>query len=87
MNAESWLNKVVTFQPTGTCPHGLPKPKSAAVGVVVAAKALSPTKRGAIPDIELTVRGRSGKEAVLSVVENYCSQFPTWGEAIKASES
>jgi hypothetical protein len=87
MNPEAWMNKVVTFQPTGTCPRGRAQPKSAAVGVVIAAKPLPPTERGAIPDCQLTLRGRSGKEAVVSIVENYCAPFPTWDEAIKASKS
>ena len=86
MNPEAWLNKVVTFHPIGTCPHGVPKPKTCAVGVVIAAKPIPPTQRGNIPDIEVTVRGRSGRDAILSVVENYCASFSTWAEAIKASE-
>lgn len=41
------------------------------VGMVDHARYVGRTKRGAIPDYELTVRGASGKTVTVSLVENY----------------
>lgn len=87
MNAESWINKVVTAYLPGSCPRGVPKPRSAIVGVVVSVAPLPPSEPGSVPTAALTIRGRSGKELVVSITDHYCSPFPTWAEAIKASES
>lgn len=51
------------------------------VGAVVAVAPTGPTKRGAIPDFAVTIRGRSGRTATVSMVENYVTLFPTWHEA------
>lgn len=61
---------------------GLPIPGGRRlVGAVIGAKAIAHTARGAIPDVELTIRGKSGKIAVASMVEQYVNLYPTWHEA------
>jgi hypothetical protein len=46
-----------------------------ATGTVISQKWAGRTKRGAIPDWELTVEGKSGKRLIVSLVESHCS-FP-----------
>jgi hypothetical protein len=61
---------------------GLPIPGGRRlVGAVIGAKAIEPTARGTIPDVELTIRGKSGKVATISMVEHYANLYPTWHEA------
>lgn len=54
------------------------------VGSVIDAKALPPTKRGAIPTCLLLVKGRTGRELWIDLVENHVRLFPTWAEAMEA---
>lgn len=45
------------------------------VGTVEAQRFIGFTTRGSIPDYELTVRGKSGKTVIISLVESYAT-FP-----------
>ena len=40
------------------------------------------TIRGNIPDQLVTVRGRSGKEVVVSLTDNYVTLFSDWKSAL-----
>jgi len=57
------------------------------VGAVVGAKPNGITKRGAIPDTLLTIRGKSGRTVTVSMVESYTQLFPTWHEAASDTKS
>lgn len=82
------IGKIARFYPNTTsvvlC---LPLPNAVRmVGAVIGAKSLPPTQRGGIPDMELTVRGKSGRIATVSFVENYCTLFETWHEAAEDTD-
>lgn len=82
--AAKLVGQLCTFFPRAGCVSGglrLPNcPRYA--GQIVAAKPLPATARGALPDLELVVRGRTGKTATVSAVENYVSIKATWAEAL-----
>lgn len=83
MDASRFVGKIAAFYPKpGAVKSGLPVSGAARyVGAVVGAKPSAPTKRGSIPDFELTIRGKSGRIATVSMVENYVNLFETWHEA------
>jgi hypothetical protein len=51
------------------------------IGAVIAAKPTTPAQPGNIPNHILTVRGRSGRQAEVNLVEQYANLFDTWHEA------
>jgi hypothetical protein len=51
------------------------------IGAVIAAKPLPPAQPGDIPNFNLTVRGRSGRVAEVSMVDQHANLFDTWHEA------
>lgn len=51
------------------------------IGAVIASKPTTPAQPGNIPNHILTVRGRSGRTAEVSMVEQYANLFDTWHEA------
>lgn len=51
------------------------------VGEIVKVEQTLPTKRGNIPNAIVTVRGRSGAEAKVNLVEQHLSWHSTWQEA------
>jgi hypothetical protein len=52
-----------------------------AIGAVIASKPTTPAQPGNIPNHILTVRGRSGRTAEVSMVEQFCCLYETWHEA------
>lgn len=69
-NPHRWIGRAISFDdPAG----GIPPRRL--VGIVDAARYVGRTKRGAIPDYELTIRGQSGKTVTVSLVESYAT-FP-----------
>lgn len=59
-------------------------PKKSLVGEVIAAVVIDPTKKGKIPNMLLTVRGRTGKVLDVDYVEQHTRVFDTWADAIAA---
>lgn len=57
------------------------------VGQITRAVPLPPTPRGKIPNMMITVKGRSGREIQVDYVECHCDVFDTWAEGIAAAES
>lgn len=53
------------------------------VGEIVKVEPTEPTKRGNIPNAIVTVRGRSGNEARVNLVEQHLAWFPSWKEALE----
>ena len=51
------------------------------IGAVIASKPAPPAQPGNIPNHILTVRGRSGRTAEVSMVCQYANLFDTWHEA------
>lgn len=52
-----------------------------AIGAVIASKPAPAVMPGNIPNHTLTVRGRSGRTAEVSMVEQHANLFETWHEA------
>lgn len=51
------------------------------IGAVIAVKPAPNAQPGDIPNLTLTVRGRSGRTADVNMVEQYAQLFDTWHEA------
>jgi hypothetical protein len=78
------VGKVATFYPVKGCVvAGLPKAGAPArfTGQVIAATPAPALQPGNVPDYTLTVRGRTGRTATISLTENHASLFDTWAEA------
>lgn len=62
---------------------GLPTESSKPLaGEIISMKQNPATIRGNIPDQLVTVRGRSGKEVVVSLTDNYVTLFSDWKSAL-----
>lgn len=57
-------------------------PHKTLVGMIEGAVMIEPTKRGHIPNMMLTVRGRTGKLLEVNFVEQHTCVYETWKEAI-----
>lgn len=81
----SYVGKICTFyELQGAIDHGLPKQGAKKlVGQVIAATHFRDAEPGAIPNAELTVRGRSGRTKKCLLVEQYAKLFDTWAEALE----
>lgn len=53
------------------------------MGEIIKVEPTEPTRRGNIPNALVTVKGRSGKTALVNLVEQHLAAFPTWTEAEK----
>lgn len=53
------------------------------IGAVIAVKPAPNAQPGDIPNMILTVRGRSGRTAEVNAVTQYAQLFDTWHEAAK----
>lgn len=51
------------------------------MGEIVKVEPIEPTRRGKIPNALVTVKGRSGKTALVNLVEQHLAAFPSWSEA------
>jgi len=88
MIPESLIGKIATFYPhPEQVKLGLAQPGAVQlVGQVVAITPASPTVRGNIPDFTVSIKGRSGRTANISLVETYLRIFPDWETAIAATK-
>ena len=82
--AQSFIGKVATFFPD---PKAVAKGMTATGAVIYAGQVISATftgHRGAgkIPDFTLTVRGKTGKVATVSIYENHVQLHDLWDTAI-----
>jgi hypothetical protein len=57
------------------------------VGQIIAAEFAGLRGKGEVPDYKVTIRGRTGKTAIVSTFDHYVRPFDTWKEAITHSEA
>ena len=79
---QSLVHKVAKFYLPGTVNKGLP------IAAPLFGQVLTVTPcenaRGGIPNAKLRIKGRTGRELTIDVVEHYASFFETWEEALKS---
>jgi methylaspartate ammonia-lyase len=88
-HAQSFIGKIATFFPD---PSAVTKGMTAADAVIyagqVTAAAFNGHKgAGKIPDFTLTVRGKTGKTATVSIYENHIQIHDLWDTAISYAKS
>lgn len=79
-----YVGKICAFYPKpGQVKKCLPVPGAVprVIGAVIASNPTTNAQPGDIPNHILTVRGRSGRIAEVSMVEQYANLFDTWHEA------
>lgn len=78
-----WMGRIVSFYPKPEMvKEGVIQPGAKrAAGTVMGCLPVAPAKPGDLPDLTLSVRGRTGRHATISVVENYAKRHETWAEA------
>jgi hypothetical protein len=83
MEPSKHIGKICAFYAKpGQVKNGLPVPGATRhIGAVVASKPTTNAQPGDIPNHILTVRGRSGRTAEVSMVDQYANLFETWHEA------
>lgn len=84
MKAEDWQGQIVSFylEPAKAVDRGVILPGSVpSAGVVIGTFAVSPWGVGKIPDLGLLVRGRTGREARISIVGNYVERHKDYAQA------
>jgi len=86
--AKRLVGQVATFYAKpGSVIRGLPVPGAKMhVGQIIAAEFTGMKGKGQIPDYKITLRGRTGKTAVVSMFENHVFLSDTWKEAIAQTE-
>lgn len=86
--AKRLVGQVATFYAKpGSVVRGLPVAAAKMhVGQIIAAEPDGTKGPGAIPDYKVTIRGRTGKTATVSIFENHVSLCSTWNEAIARTE-
>ena len=81
--AQKMVGQVATFYPRpetivdGLAPDGLTR----YIGQVISATPCEPKGVGLVPDFSLTIRGKTGKTATVSMFTNYVNLHPTWQAA------
>lgn len=82
--AKSFVGMIAAFYPSPTMVKlCLPQPNAKRYhGTVIAASPDVPAQPSAISDFALSVRGRTGKVARVSLVNHYVSLYRTWPEAL-----
>jgi len=81
--AAKLIGRIVSFFPTTGAVHRclrLPNTPRFA-GQIISATEITPTNLGAIPDFEVTIRGRTGRTATVSLTENFVSIHDNWTDA------
>lgn len=83
MTAPDFVGKVCAFFPkTDAVIRGVRQPGTVRyVGQVIAAAPAPPVGPGKVPDFTLTVRGKTGKTATISMTLNYATVHETWKQA------
>lgn len=78
-----WHGEIVSFYPDpGMVKDAVVQPGAKrAVGTVMGVIAKPAAEPGAIPDLQLSVRGRSGRCAFISVVQNYAKRHESFAAA------
>lgn len=56
------------------------------VGQIIAAEPAGTRGPGAVPDYKVTIRGRTGKTATVSIFDHHVSLCETWKDAIAKTE-
>lgn len=82
--AKRLVGQVATFYAKpGSVVRGLPVAGAKMhLGQIIAAEPDGTKGPGSIPDCKVTIRGRTGKTATVSIFENHVSLCDTWNEAI-----
>lgn len=73
--AQKYVGRVVSFEPDG--PDG-----KLYLGTVLSCKPTEPLQPGNIPDFEMRIQGRSGKQLTVSMVENWVFVATDWKDAL-----
>lgn len=83
MTAPDLVGKVCVFFPgTNAIIRGVRQPGTIRyTGQVISATDAPPVGKGKVPDFTLTVRGKTGKTATISMTLNYATIHDTWKEA------
>jgi hypothetical protein len=75
--AARMVGKIATFTPT-------PESSTRAAGAITAARYIGEAGPGKIPDFELTLQGRTGRTATVSMFHTRATLFDSWGEALSS---
>jgi hypothetical protein len=83
MTAPDLIGRVVAFFPKADAvKRGVRQPGTVRyVGQIIAATDAPPVGKGKVPDFTLTVRGKTGKTATISMTLNYATLHDTWKSA------
>lgn len=87
--AKRLVGQVATFYAKpGSVVRGIPVAGAKMhLGQIIAAEPDGTKGPGSIPDYKVTIRGRTGKTATVSIFENHVSLCDTWHEAIARTET
>lgn len=81
--AAKLIGRIVSFFPTTGAVHRclrLPNTPRFA-GQIIAVSKSTVTDLGSIPDLHVTIRGRTGRTATVSLTENFVSFHDNWTDA------
>jgi hypothetical protein len=82
MTPESLVHKIAKFYLPWTVHKGIAT-TAPLYGQVLTAEPCAPAK-GAIPNLALRVRGRTGRELSIDLVDHHATFFETWDQAFKS---
>ena len=78
--------RICSFYPAPGCVVGCVPVKGATryAGTITAASPAPPVQPGNVPDFTVTIQGRTGKTATVSVTLNYVTLHPSWDAALSS---